>query len=119
MIDSANPLAAWSAAAAGAAYTAFALYLWRVGYLRPDARSASRLLVAAAAATAAWGWLGVADTFTTKVLFLRLGGFADVLAYGFWFAFLVSLLRPAAGGTSRMRSEERRVGKECRSRWSP
>ena len=25
----------------------------------------------------------------------------------------------AAGGASRSRSEERRVGKECRSRWSP
>ena len=24
-----------------------------------------------------------------------------------------------AGGTSHIRSEERRVGKECRSRWSP
>src|SRR5256885_14514311 len=29
------------------------------------------------------------------------------------------LLRPAAGGRGRQRSEERRVGKECRSRWSP
>ena len=29
-----------------------------------------------------------------------------------------NLLLPAAGGTLS-RSEERRVGKECRSRWSP
>src|SRR5689334_24898205 len=27
--------------------------------------------------------------------------------------------RPAARSTPRARSEERRVGKECRSRWSP
>src|SRR5256885_15924279 len=26
---------------------------------------------------------------------------------------------PAAPGPNRLRSEERRVGKECRSRWSP
>ena len=33
---------------------------------------------------------------------------------------VISGLRPAADGTSRKRrSEERRVGKECRSRWSP
>src|SRR5260370_22485945 len=32
----------------------------------------------------------------------------------------VGPLRPtAAGGGSTRRSEERRVGKECRSRWSP
>ena len=28
-------------------------------------------------------------------------------------------LRPPDGGTGLERSEERRVGKECRSRWSP
>src|SRR5438445_9950742 len=30
-----------------------------------------------------------------------------------------SSLRRSAGRTGRARSEERRVGKECRSRWSP
>ena len=28
-------------------------------------------------------------------------------------------IAPRAGGDARRRSEERRVGKECRSRWSP
>lgn len=92
MIDSVNSLAAWSFGASGAAYSTFAFYLWRAGYLRPDARSAPRLLVAAAVLTAAWAWLGLADQFSTKVLFLRLGAFADVLAYACWFAFLLRLL---------------------------
>ena len=30
-----------------------------------------------------------------------------------------TLLAPAAGAYVPQRSEERRVGKECRSRWSP
>src|SRR5256885_8391167 len=30
-----------------------------------------------------------------------------------------SLVRPGLWSISRVRSEERRVGKECRSRWSP
>src|SRR2546430_8491173 len=32
---------------------------------------------------------------------------------------LALLLRPVEGGVDQVRSEERRVGKECRSRWSP
>ena len=31
---------------------------------------------------------------------------------------LVALLGPSGGGKTTVRSEERRVGKECRSRWS-
>src|ERR1035441_3966484 len=34
-------------------------------------------------------------------------------------AVLAITLRPAAKPTRLIRSEERRVGKECRSRWSP
>src|SRR5256885_6776509 len=32
---------------------------------------------------------------------------------------LAAVVEPAEQGTSEVRSEERRVGKECRSRWSP
>ena len=35
-----------------------------------------------------------------------------------WAAFLLPY-QITTGGTSGIRSEERRVGKECRSRWSP
>ena len=49
--------------------------------------------------------------FTNGVLY-TLG---RVLAYSALGAILIAILRKGAD----MRSEERRVGKECRSRWSP
>ena len=48
--------------------------------------------------------IGVSDTVTT------FGEIAKVLFWVFIIGFVFSLV---------MRSEERRVGKECRSRWSP
>ena len=41
--------------------------------------------------------------------------------YGGWILLLIGLCVSAFafGQTSERRSEERRVGKECRSRWSP
>ena len=35
------------------------------------------------------------------------------------FAYFQTLANPYVGVTVQVRSEERRVGKECRSRWSP
>src|SRR6266850_245842 len=37
----------------------------------------------------------------------------------FWFTDLGWMMGPWAIAGSKVRSEERRVGKECRSRWSP
>ena len=56
------------------------------------------------------GWAGLAG--------------ADVLPDAAWLAGLPARARPsavppAASRKARVRSEERRVGKECRSRWSP
>lgn len=87
-------LTTWSFGAAGAAYTALALHWWRLGYGRTAGPPASRWLLAAAGATALWGWLGLADQFTTRVFFLRLAALADLVAYAGWFAFLLELLRP-------------------------
>ena len=36
-----------------------------------------------------------------------------------WFKAFYSIGADESGGVTRLRSEERRVGKECRSRWSP
>ena len=44
------------------------------------------------------------------------------LVLGFLLSFLIApfeSMRSAIGETISSRSEERRVGKECRSRWSP
>ncbi len=104
MSDPALNLSTWSFAAAGLAYTAFAAYLARVGYWRATEQPATRLLLAAAATSALWGWFGVADHFAQTVLFLRLGAFADILAYACWFAFMLRLLRPQARDAAGWRS---------------
>ena len=44
----------------------------------------------------------------SKLIFVGVGGFVVMLACAMW-----------ALTSWRQRSEERRVGKECRSRWSP
>ncbi len=89
-------LMAWSQALAGAVYSAFAVQLLRLGYGRKH--GASRAMLAAVLCSAAWGWFGLADQFTTKIVFQRLAELADGLVYGFWLAFLVQLLRPHADG---------------------
>jgi putative PEP-CTERM system histidine kinase len=90
-------LSAWSHGLAGAAYSAFAGHLLRAGYGRRAGPPAMRWMLAAVAATAAWGWLGLADQFATIVLFQRLATAASLLAYAAWFGFLLGLLRPAPG----------------------
>ena len=89
-------LIAWSQALAGAVYSVFAVQLLRLGYARQQ--GASRAMLAAVLCSAAWGWFGLADQFTTKLVFQRLAELADCLAYGSWLAFLVLLLRPHARG---------------------
>ena len=96
MTDGASGLIAWSQALAGVAYSAFAVELLRLGYARKQ--GASRAMLAAVLCSAAWGWFGLADQFASKLVFQRLGEFADALAYGFWLVFLVLLLRPVADG---------------------
>ena len=97
-MDSGSPtLSAWSCGLAGVAYTAFALYLLRIGTWRLAGQHAARLLLGAVAATALWGWFGLADLFATTVLFIRLGAQADLLRYACWFAFFLLLLLPASG----------------------
>ena len=94
VMDNGNlALMAWSYGLAGMAYTTFALHLVRIGYWRMARRGAARLLLAAVAASAIWGWFGLADQFATTVLFVRLGALADLFVYACWFAFVLVLLR--------------------------
>ena len=94
VMDNGNlALIAWSYGLAGMAYTTFALHLVRIGYWRMARRGAARLLLAAVAASAIWGWFGLADQFATTVLFVRLGALADLFVYACWFAFVLVLLR--------------------------
>lgn len=93
-------LTGWSYGLAGAAYTAFALHVWRVERSGVEHPAAARWMTLALAATAAWAWAGLADLFATTVLFMRLGALADLLAYACWFGLLLQLLRSGAGGRS-------------------
>ena len=97
MNSSSLALSAWSYGLAGLAYAALALYLARIGYWRMRPTGVPRLLLAAVAASALWGWLGLADQFSKTVFFMRTGALADLFSYACWFAFLLALLRPQVG----------------------
>ena len=45
--------------------------------------------------------------------------FASLVTWTIWLAKTIELRRKTTTARKRLRSEERRVGKECRSRWSP
>src|SRR4051794_33598339 len=60
-------------------------------------------VVAEARDVPGWGTTG-------DMLFVSAGGYHHHLGFNTW---------KSAGGPPQPRSEERRVGKECRSRWSP
>lgn len=87
-------LTAWSYGLVGLVYSAFALRLLQLGYLRSVLEWSKTTLLAAVAWSALWGWFGLALLLTGKPLFLLLSAVSDLLRYGAWFAFLVTLLRP-------------------------
>ena len=72
-------------------------------------------------AAASIGIIGGADgptaIYTTSILFPNLLGPIAVAAYSYM--ALVPVIQPPIMKLLTTRSEERRVGKECRSRWSP
>src|SRR5256886_8634449 len=66
---------------------------------------------------AAAGWGGSALTHSLPVFLAML--VPGAVGIGLCNPSLISLVSGAAGRHEQGRSEERRVGKECRSRWSP
>ena len=87
-------------------------------------------ILVAAAVMACFGTAGAAEDITVDVAVIGAGGAglsAAVQAHELGANVVVvekmamvggNTVR-AAGGLNAVRSEERRVGKECRSRWSP
>src|SRR3712207_6374888 len=59
------------------------------------------------------------DEDWARLGWVMLRGRAEILAEGAEHDAAQALLRARYPQLARMRSEERRVGKECRSRWSP
>ncbi|MDN3920433.1 XrtA/PEP-CTERM system histidine kinase PrsK [Roseateles violae] len=89
---------------AALAYTAFALnFALRLWRKTAPAHSISYLFTAALAGSALWAWLElVSDSLhwpgRLETLVLP---FADLLRYGLWFLFVLSLLRPSAEASRR------------------
>ena len=87
-------LTAWSFGLVGAVYLAFALNLIRLGYWRPPRNVAGLALLGALSSTSLWGWFTVAGVLSGKPPLELLATLADVSRYGFWFGFLLLLIRP-------------------------
>src|SRR5256885_12103588 len=66
-----------------------------------------------------WGLLPLAADYARRINLLA--AVTSAVSTGLWFLIGERWLRPIVADTTwrRLRSEERRVGKECRSRWSP
>ncbi len=94
-MDSGNlVLTAWGYGLVGLAYSAFALRLIQLGYLRSVREWSKTTILAAVTWSALWGWFGLALLLTGLPLYLLFSALSDLLRYGCWYAFLLILLRP-------------------------
>lgn len=91
---------AWSQLLVGMAYSLFVFRLAQQGSPGPSHDRSNALVVATVVCTALWGWFGLAFSFTANPLWLLFSNLLDLLRYGGWFAFLLTLLRPS-GSSAR------------------
>ncbi len=92
---------AWSLGLVGVVYSLFAARLLQLGYLTGLHRERSKaMLFAAVLFSALWGWFGLAFLFAANPLLLSASALSDVARYGFWFAFLLTLLRTNQEGVT-------------------
>ena len=91
-------LTALGYALVGMAYTAFVLRLWLTGYLRAPRNPSAVYLFGAVASTALWGWLELVVRDGRSLYWLLLGILADVLRYGCWYGFMLTLCRSSRNG---------------------
>ncbi len=109
-MDSGNlVLTAWGYGLVGMAYTGFVLWLLQTGYLRLARDWSKTTVLAAIAASALWGWFGLAFLWTGVPGLLYLSILADIVRYGCWYAFLLILLGLSGAGGA--------VGKPASMRW--
>lgn len=81
-------------------YLWFGVHLVRGGAMRAELGAASRLFVAAIAATGAWALLALVDAFSRHTAPGYVAAALDLLRYALWFAFLLRVLRPALATTA-------------------
>ena len=89
-----NVLTAWSYGLVGLVYLAFSLRLLQLGYMHRAREWSKTTLFAAVTCSALWGWFGLTLWLTGQPIFIVLSSVSDLLRYGFWYAFLLILLRP-------------------------
>ncbi|MEP6655976.1 MAG: XrtA/PEP-CTERM system histidine kinase PrsK [Betaproteobacteria bacterium] len=94
MSSTSATLIAWSYGLAGVLYLAFALRV--AAAPKRDLRGIA--LLAATAFTAAWGLLIMSYALVRAIPLLTLSSLADILSYGGWYAFLLSLAGHSAHG---------------------
>ncbi len=97
MDSGANSLTAWGYGLVGASYLAFSLRLIQLEYYRKTRGGSERCILAAVVASALWGWLGLASLALGHPAYVVAADLADLLRYGFWFAFLLLLFRERGG----------------------
>jgi putative PEP-CTERM system histidine kinase len=86
-------LTGWSYGLAGFAYAVLSLSLWRRGYGSSRAEAAKRVMLLAAFASSAWGWLMLAYLLASLGVVSMVSTLIDVSRYGAWFGFLLILLQ--------------------------
>ena len=94
MTSASSELAAWSFGLAGLIFSAFAIRLWALGYARAPRSATSTSLVAAATCSALWAGFGLADFYSTDLVFRGLATVADIARYACWNVCLLSFLGP-------------------------
>ena len=75
-------------------YGGYAWHLLRTGLLQRPVSGSARAFFAAVVATLAWGLMGLADLFSTKLITWHLALLFDQLRYAALAAFMLMLLRP-------------------------
>jgi putative PEP-CTERM system histidine kinase len=88
------PLIAWSFALAAFGYASLSIYLFSFGRKWRAGIRAQKMVVAAALSTI-WTLAGLAYALSGQVLALVTLSLLDVIRYGAWYAFILSLLIPS------------------------
>ncbi|MDP3086371.1 MAG: PEP-CTERM system histidine kinase PrsK [Rubrivivax sp.] len=81
-------------------HLAFAIHLVRLGRRKPEPGPGPRLFIAAILASAAWALAALADPFSQTQTAAHVAALADLARYALWFAFVLTLLRPALSDAS-------------------
>ncbi len=100
MDSSGMTFTAWSFGFVGVAHLAFALHLIGGGYGRSIKTRAALSLLGAVACTSLWGICAAAGVLSREPQLVALSSLLDVIRYGLWLAFLLSIRRASAGAAS-------------------